>query len=114
MSVFTFVPLAHYIRESAHPPLTLSFLCRLGDSTTAQMFAALIHEFQREKQRQDIGHILPFTPDETWKFEHFYEYYDYRWVNDVYVWHPPYPHNVTNERQVRQDNMSSPFLKYFL
>ena len=66
------------------------------------MFAALIHEFQREKQRQDIGRILPFTPDETWKFEHFYEYYDYRWVNDVYVWHPPSPpHNVTNERQAR-------------
>ena len=41
------------------------------------------------------GRILPFSPDETWKFEHFYEYYDFRWVNDAYVWHPPFPYNET-------------------
>ena len=69
----------------------------IGDSSTAQMFAALVHESRREGQRQDIGQILPFADIETWGFDRFYDFYDFRWVNDIYVWHPPTFLNATGQ-----------------
>ena len=61
----------------------------IGDSTTAQMFAALIHESRR--QGRDIGIVLPVSAvDDTARFEEWEDYMvQYSYLNDVYVWHPP-------------------------